>query len=119
MSNDKQFYIDLDKVVVERFDMGRFMEFTDNSDPLTSAFLDAIPDLPQGGSYEVTTEEGRPELLAFNIYGDTQYWWVLLAYNRKRDYRDFHTGDTIVFPTADAVENAYFTLLSQQRAAGR
>jgi len=114
MSNNSEFFINLDKLTKERFALGKFMEFTDNHDPLTSSFIDVISNLPQRGVYEVKGEDGRPDLLSYRIYGNTQYWWILLIYNRKIDYREITTGELIRYPSIDSLEDIYFSLKAKQ-----
>jgi hypothetical protein len=114
-----QFFINASFQSTQRFDMGRFMEFTDNYDPLTSSFLETIPTLLPSGTYVVQGEDGRPELLSKAIYGDFQYWWILLIYNGQIDYRGLTTGMTIAFPALSDLEDAYFSLKSLQQAAAK
>lgn len=110
-----EFFINLDKIATERFAIGKFMEFIDdNYDPLTSSLMDTIVSLPQKGSYEVKGEDGRPDLLSYRIYGDYQYWWVLLVYNKRFDFREIATGDQIKYPSIDSLEDAYFMLKAKQ-----
>lgn len=112
-----KFFIDLQSNVTDRFDMSKFLEFSDNFDPLNSAIMSDITTLPQGGQYTVQGEDGRPDLLSFRIYGHSQYWWILLLYNRIIDYSNLTTGYIILYPSADSIESFYFTLKSKEIAA--
>ena len=109
-----QFFIDTALKSADRYDMAKFMEFTDNYDPLTSAMLDAIPNLSQNGSFTVQGEDGRPDLLAKHVYDSESYWWILLFYNHIIEYANFSTGQTLAFPSTDSLEDVYFSLKAQQ-----
>jgi hypothetical protein len=98
--------------------MARFMNFTDNFDPLTSSLLTDIKTLPESGVYTVQGEDSRPDLLSYRIYNDPQYWWVLLIFNRKFEFADFKTGDPIAYPSLDSLEDLVFSLKSKASAVG-
>lgn len=112
-----QFFVNLDIEKKERFAMAKFFQYTDNFDPLTSYFTNALPNLPTSGYYSVKGEEGRPDLLSFGIYGDTQYWWILLVYNGKIEFDSFKTGDIVKFPSIEAVEDLFFSLKAKENAS--
>ena len=95
MANDKLFFIDLDNTSPTRFELSKFMEFSDNFDPITSNFFFRLKALPIGGRFVVQGEEGRPDLIAFNALGDVQFWWVILLYNDVLDVDDIVNGDTL------------------------
>lgn len=111
-----QFFIDLKnlKYKTVRFDPAIFMDYSDNFDPLTSYFLEAVIKLPQAGKYIVTREAGRPDQLSHTIYSDTQYWWVLMHYNGILSADDIKIGDTIRYPSINEVERLYFSLKSKE-----
>lgn len=111
------FFLDLDKISQERYDMAKFLEYTDNFDPLTSSFMTDLVNLPQNGSYEVRGEDQRPDLLSYKIYNNTQYWWVLMMYNRKFEFSEFKTGDIITYPSLEDVDNMFFSLKAKQTAS--
>lgn len=113
-----QFFINLDDNSPERFAESKFMEIVvDNSDPLTSYFYDKIKALPPSGSYSVQHEVERPESLSYSIYGDSQYWWILLEYNGIKEYSQIAIGDTILYPSIADIEDLFFALKSLQTAA--
>lgn len=113
-----KFFIDLDSNAQDRFDLSKFMEFSDNYDPLNSAILTDIKSLPIGGQYNVHGEDGRPDMISHRIYGNSQYWWVILLYNSKLDYNDIATGDVLNFPSISGLEEFYFSLKSKAVAVG-
>ena len=110
------FYINLDSTAPNRFDPEFFFEYTDNLDLLNSEFLRQLKELPENGTYTVSTEEGRPDLLSYKIYTDTQYWWLLLIYNDLVYVDDLVLGMTIKFPSLADLEAIYFSLTSKQAA---
>lgn len=102
----------------ERFDAAVFMEYSDNYDPLTSEFLRLLPTLPVSGRYSVESEESRPDLVSYRIYGDTQYWWILLMYNNIIAVEDLQIGKILNYPSLGDLESLYFSLRSKERASG-
>jgi len=101
----------------ERFDLARFMNYTDNFDPITCAFFPQLTNLPVQGNYVVNFEASRPDLLSNSIYQDTQYWWILMLYNGLTDVDQIVQGLNIAFPGVDDIEDLLFSLQAQQTAA--
>jgi hypothetical protein len=51
----------------------------------------------------------RPDLLAFDLYGDVSYWWVFAVRNKnviKDPVYDLIPGVTIYLPQADTLRTA-------------
>jgi len=117
MINTKLFFINLEVESEERYDMAKFLEYTDNFDPLNTAMFEDIKKLAHGGDFIVTGEEGRPDLVSFKIFGDTQYWWVILLYNAKTNVDAIAEGDRLRFPDLNALEDLFFSLKSRQSAS--
>lgn len=112
-----QFFINLDdKENSERFSPSKFFAFTDNYDPLTSYFANNIRKLAQSGYMRVEGDEGRPDNTSYKIYGDVQYWWILLLYNGKLEFDTFMNGEVVKFPSVDDVEDMFFSLKSFENA---
>lgn len=108
-------YIELEKEITDKFDIAKFFSFTNMvHDPLTSYFLEKIQTLPFFGRKEITVEVNRPDLLASNIYNDTQYWWLLLEYNNILKFTDLKVGKEINYFNIDDLENLYYTLKTAQ-----
>ena len=102
------FYIDNDLDLAEKFDYTKFMERIDDVyDPLNSYMLYAIPKLPLSGYYTITTQEKRPDLISYELYGDTQYWWIILWYNHLSNPMQLVTGLTIGYPNINNLEALY------------
>lgn len=104
------FFINLDRDTQERYDLAKFLQFTDNFDPLTSDFLDKVKALPSGGNYKITDDDQRPDRASLRIYSDFQYWWILMFYNDMLGVEDFTRGKLIQYPRRDALEDFYFGL---------
>lgn len=113
-----KFFIDLNSNTTDRFDMGKFLEYSDNYDPLTSAIMSDVLTLRSGGQYTVQGEDGRPDLISFRIYGNVQYWWILLLYNSILDYNSIVTGEVLNYPSLDSLEDFYFSLKTKEVTAG-
>jgi len=104
------FFIDTEGDYETRYQAGKFMEFSDNSDPLTSYFFNELVSLPEAGIWYVQGNEGRPEILSFKIFGDTQYWWVLLLYNGIVFPWYLPSKTILSYPSLNALESLYFSL---------
>lgn len=54
--------------------------------------------------------EYRPDMLAYDLYGDSRLWWVFAARNPNvlgnDPYFDFVTGVKIYIPKADTLQQA-------------
>ena len=65
------------------------------------------PDFDQ--TFEIVIEQRhdkRPDLLAYELYGDSKFWWVFLLYNRNDmldPINDFTTGLRIFVPNRDFI----------------
>jgi Base plate wedge protein 53 len=72
-------------------------------------FVD-IPSLPGDAQYTLTSRYlRRPDLLASDIYGDPQLWWVFAVRNKdviKDSIYDFVPGQTIFIPTLTTIKKA-------------
>lgn len=84
-----------------------------NTDIFNGKFLDVmvnrtIPMRPTDLYWEITTPyEYRPDLLAYDTYGDSRLWWVFAQRNPNRlkdPYFDFITGVGIYIPKADLLK---------------
>ena len=88
------------------FDIGKIMEFNEGFyDILTSTFLERLMELPIAGSYRVTTERFRPDLIAYRIYGEEQFKTVLMLYNNLTSYLEVLPGITLLYPSFRDMES--------------
>jgi hypothetical protein len=109
------FYINLDKETESRYDLSKFMRYTDNYDPLTSDLLKELKSIPSQGNHRITgIDAGRPDKTSLKLYGDFQYWWILMFYNDINSVEDYSNGKTIQYPTRESLENYYFSLNQRQ-----
>lgn len=113
------FYIDNEIETTRKFDMIKFMEFNkDNSDPLNSFIISNIKNLPEQGTYTITSSEFRPDMLSFNIYNDTQYWWLLLLYNEINNINEIVVGKVIRYPSLNNLQNLYIQATTLRKTEG-
>jgi len=113
-------FINLHQNTEPRFDFKKFMnlEFT-SYDVLSTVIFDKLLKLNPHGYHFVQGEEYKPDLVSFKIYGDTQYWWILLHYNGLVSYIDLREGMRLKYPSINDLESLYFELssMAQQRRA--
>jgi hypothetical protein len=93
------------------------LENSDNYDPLTSAFYHELQQLPEFGKWIVQSEEQRSDILSNKIYGDPQYWWILLFYNNLTDNDDLSIGTVIRYPGLSDLEDLYFGMKARESAS--
>jgi hypothetical protein len=84
------------------------------TDVTNNKFLDfmvnrAIPMVPSDIYWEITmVYEYRPDLLAYDLYGDSRLWWVFASRNPNRlkdPMFDFVAGVGIYLPKLDTLKN--------------
>lgn len=91
------------------FDLGKIIEFNEGFyDILTSVFVEKLLQLPVTGTYTVTTERFRPDLISYNIYGSEQYKLMLMLYNNLSAYTDLVPGVTLSYPALSSMEAILF-----------
>jgi len=75
--------------------------------PVIDGYLDIynppiIPDFNQTEIVEITQKYNRrPDLLAYDLYGEARLWWLFALYNKNAivdPINDFTTGTSIVVP---------------------
>lgn len=108
------YFLNLDSDTDYKFDMSRFMQYTTQYDPFWSYLINNIKKIPYTGQYRIDQEEGRAELLSYNLYQTTKLWWFLLLYNDKICPFDLKRGEYIYYPTLNAIDNFYMDLRSLQ-----
>ena len=112
------FYIDETIQPTERFAAEKFMKYEEGTyDPLTSFFMEQIHKLPEGGYKAIRGDEGRPELLSFNIYGTMQLWWILMEFNDVIEVDELIATMNIKNPTLRNLEDLYFRLKALKKAS--
>lgn len=109
------YFLNLDKTFKKRMDFGKFMNFDNNCfDILTSFFPYKLSNLKVQGEYLVQSDEKKPDLISHRIYGDTQYWWILMLYNSVFDPQDVVTGLVLKYPSINDIEKLYLSLKSEE-----
>ena len=97
--------------VRKKFDMSHFMKFDSGwYDSMDSEFIDWILKQSPDGWYIVKEPDGRPDLVSYNLYGDTQYWWILLLYNEIICVDELKNGMEIKFINLIKMQNEYLQL---------
>ena len=110
-----QFYINMDIETDLRYDFAKFLRYnTDNYNPITSKFLTELRKLKTVGEFIVTVQEGRADLVSYEIYGSTQYWWIILEYNDLMNVDDLTISKKLNFPKLSDLEDLYFSLKSME-----
>lgn len=112
------FYID-NIETEKKYDEVKFLQFNnDNLDPLNSYMLSNIKSLPEQGNYIITNFEKRPDMISYRIYGDTQYWWVIMHYNDVDNINLLTNGTVIYYPSLNAIENLYINANTYKKTMG-
>ncbi len=99
-----------------RYDMHRFMPFSDMFDVLDSSFISRLKSLRKHGIYPVTVEDKNPALISERIYGlyKTEYWWIIMMYNNLTDITQIKTGMILNYPFRDDLDALYFSLIPNE-----
>ena len=114
----KKFFINPNVESPSRFDLQKFMEFTDNSDPLTASIFPDVKKLSIAGYFVIGGEEYRPDSISYKIYGNHQYWWVIMSFNEISDVNLLVSGKSIKYPALTDLEDIYFSLKSRSTGQG-
>jgi len=66
-----------------------------------------IPDFTQTEIFEINQKYvRRPDLLAYDLYGESDFWWVFALFNKNtivNPINDFTLGKKILIPTRNFV----------------
>lgn len=83
--------------------------------PIAGSYLDIInfrnlPAVTNDVLFTVTSQyENRPDLLAFDLYGDVDLWWVFAVRNKdviKDPIYDLYAGQQIYLPQLPTIRSA-------------
>lgn len=115
------FYIDISKDTKRRYAPEKLMRFDKSGvyDILDSHFMTELVKLPMAGTYVVVEDEGRPDVIAYRLYGSSEYWWVLMLYNNIIVPSQLVSGASIKYPQIDKLETLYGRLAAQERHVSR
>ena len=103
------------KLDIERFSYENFVEWQEDTfDIYNSSILNEIPALVEVGKYDVQHNEGRIDLISYEIFGDVKFWWMLLEYNGIIDQSEIKTGDVIRYFSLNALETLLHRLVVKE-----
>ena len=109
-----KFYIDLEKRTSFRYDISKLMEFNEGVyDEFTSYFIEEMRKLPANGRVYTIKEDNRPDIYSADIYGSTDFWYILLLYNNLVLMSDMKRGTELRFPSQAGLENLYTKLKAE------
>jgi hypothetical protein len=86
------------------------------STPLNGSYLDIInfrnlPNQTDDIQFTVTSQyEFRPDLLAYDLYGDVNLWWVFSVRNKdkmKDSIYDLYAGQVIYLPKLSTLKDTF------------
>jgi len=113
------FFFNFDIESDQRFVMEKFIEEDFNFfDVYNSKFLFLIKELKQFGEYKITMDSARIDLISYNIYGTTQFWWMLLEFNDIADQFSIKRGQIIKFFDLSDLESKYHFIQKEQHKKG-
>ena len=115
----KNFFINLERDTEKRFDLSKFINYDNGYDPLTSDIISKLPSLKASANYRITDDEFRPDRTSLKVFGDFQYWWLIMIYNSITDVEDYKRGMIIQIPSIDGLENYFFSLSTKQTRIDR
>lgn len=111
------FFINLNFTPIETFDMGQFFDYENsNFDPLTGEFQYMVQNLDVAGDWLIQQGYERPDIISYQIYGDPQYWWILMQYNGISDVNQITVGTVLSYPSIADLESLLFSLKSDETA---
>lgn len=77
----------------------------------TSIFLEKIDKIKSSGTYTISIPY-RPDIYSNDIYGDCDYWFILLHYNGILGIQSLRIGVTLQVPSIADIESAYLSITS-------
>ena len=105
------FYFNFDRETGKRYQVSRFMRFERGVyDFSTSYFLQEFMKLSPEGAYTILSVPQRPDVYSRDIYGNTDYWFLLLYYNNVTFLNELELGTSLTYPSISDMENIFFSL---------
>jgi len=99
-----------------KYDIGKIVPFmTDPAgiyDIISSAYCTMIKQLPIKATYRIVKNMYRPDLIAYEIYGDVKYKIPLMLYNDIYSFRDCYQGRILNYPSITSLDTLLFSLSS-------
>jgi len=98
-----------------KYSLGRFCEYQEGIyDVVTSLFFEQLSTLPPSKFITLDAKyEHRPDLLSYDEYGDTQYWYLIMVYNNIIDIDNFVAGIKLKLFSLEDLEILYQSLIPQ------
>ncbi|MBQ3421903.1 MAG: hypothetical protein IJH34_09590 [Romboutsia sp.] len=109
-----EFYYQYIKTPI-RFESSKFFPFSEAGgyDMIRSYFARQLGYIPEVEEDYVGTNEKRVDLISYDSFGSTQYYWIIMMYNGITDINQLTPGQKLKIPSRDALEQLYFTVKSQ------
>ena len=105
-----QFFLNKDFSYINRFDIERFMNFTNQyHDVLQSPMLEILKSFPPIGQYLIREYPYRPDVISYNIYKEAQFWPYILLFNGINDVMQLKLGTTVNFFSLNDLEQTLYT----------
>lgn len=105
-----QFFMNKEYPYNNRFDLERFMNFTNQYyDILQSPILDILKSFTTIGQYIIREYPFRPDVISYNLYKDSQYWPYVLFFNGINDVMQLKLGLTLNFFSLDDLEKTLYS----------
>lgn len=109
------FFINKSVTTQQRYDLQRFIERLDGAYEFINSYIIAkVQDLKIIGMFTIRNAPYRPDLISYEIYGDTQYWPFLMEYNHILELEELKIGTQINYFSLEELEDIYLTLTSKQ-----
>jgi len=110
------YYINIEDNFLTRFDLAKFLNYENNCyDVLTSYVLENICDLSIFETNRLQVEEQRPDLISWNTFDTTQYWWVIMLFNNFIFLDELVDNVKYNIPSLSELEDMYFSLKSLEQ----
>ena len=110
------FYLntDLKEQEYPQFALEAFLAFKEDTyDIFDSYFLQNLTKLKEKGSYMISNDFYRPDLISNNIYGDVQYWWLLMEYNGFLSEKELKIGRNVKYFDLQDLYNLYYKCINK------
>lgn len=95
-------------------DTDRYLkDVQDCKDILDSFLVRGLQNLKKDGEYRVGDHvKGRMDLIAQELYGSFQYWWMLYAMNEVKSPEELKAGTLLKYATKQDLDNLVSTVVS-------
>ena len=99
-------------IALRRYDRSRFYAFNEtleDFDALDSPFVRDLVELKSQGSVTISADlVNGLDLIAEQIYGDDEFWWIIAEFNKLDDPFDLVIGDQLRYPNKQDIEDLMF-----------